>query len=61
MTIERFIAVMIMVLGAAIFFGRETLAEMLPDTLAMRLILSVGGTVALLIQIIRFAYHRWGK
>ena len=32
---------------------------MLPDTLAMRLFLSVGATVALVLQIIRFMLRRF--
>ena len=55
---ERIIALLIMLAGAAIFFWRKQLADMLPDTLAMRLLLSVGGTVVVLIQVFRIVRHR---
>ena len=55
---ERIIALLIMLAGAAIFLWREQLAGMLPDTLAMRLLLSVGGTVVVLIQVFRIVRHR---
>ena len=61
MQTERCIAVLVMVLGAAIFLWRGTLAAMLPDTLWMRLTLSVGGTVALVVQIIRICRNRRKK
>jgi hypothetical protein len=48
-----------MIAGAAIFLWREQVADMLPDTLAMRLLLSVGATVALIIQVCRIVRHRY--
>ena len=50
---ERIIALLIVLAGAAIFFGREQLADMLPHTPTMRLLLSVGGPMVVLIQVLR--------
>ena len=58
---ERIVALVIMIAGAAIFFWREQLADMLPDTLAMRLLLCIGGTVVVIIQVFRIVRHRRGS
>ena len=50
---ERIIALLIILAGAAIFFWREQLADMLPHTPTMRLLLSVGGPMVVLIQVLR--------
>ena len=55
---ERIITLLIMLAGAGIFLWREQVADMLPDTLAMRLLLFVGATVALIIQVFRIVRHQ---
>jgi hypothetical protein len=55
---ERIIALLIMLAGAAIFFWREQLADMLPDTPTMRLLLSVGGPMVVVIQVFRIVRRR---
>ena len=55
---ERIVALLIMIAGAGIFLWREQVADMLPDTLAMRLLLCIGVSVALIIQVFRIVRHR---
>ena len=51
---QRLIAIVLMATGAITFLGREGLAEQLPNALAMRLFLSAG--VTLLLMIVVFDY-----
>ena len=48
-------------LGAITFFGRERLAEQLPNALAMRLFVSAGGTLLLMIVVFDYIAARAGK
>lgn len=58
---QRLIAIVLMATGAITFFGRERLAEQLPNALAMRLFVSAGGTLLLMIVVFGYITARAGK